>query len=356
MVPLSVPLSPLLGAPVQAVPWYRSRNGRIGLVVGATALVVGGGLTALLLARGGGGGGARGKIVEAVALVGASQAKVSAAVAPDGSAQQTLTLLRDASTELASTLDGATTQIRQAAPAATDAGLVNAALETHRKYAAALVKVGIQPLSANVAQLEQAETLRSQALTSYAALRQRVPIPDVSLTASLAPLSAKIRAVQKADLQVKTFTSRMNQLLQASSQGRGEISSVIARTEACNLPPDQASTQISSVADNRQSVLNQIAGITPPTPAMQRVLDTLQEALTHSREADRQYAQWVLNQTSWYYAPPVGCPSGRMPRDEFHARASSESAAATAAKRRFVDLYNPLAQRYGLPTWTESRI
>jgi hypothetical protein len=84
---------------------------------------------------------------------------------------------------------------------------------------------------------------------------------------------------------------------------------VIAQTEACSLVPEEASARIASVADNRESLPNQVARITAPTSATRAALDELQTALVHSRDADRLYAQWILGQTAWYYTTPVGCPS-----------------------------------------------
>jgi len=103
-------------------------------------------------------------------------------------------------------------------------------------------------------------------------------------------------------------------------------------------------------------VLDEIASLDPPTPAASAATDTFHTALQHSHEADRYYASWVRNQTTWYYTVPVGCLGGNMPKDSDKVAGDRESALATAAKQRFVRQYNPLATRFGKKTWTETDI
>ena len=346
--------APVAAAAAGGASWARSRNGKIAIGVGVALLAIGGGTAGALLFTGGGGDSKK-SIGEAIAPVLASQRLVRDAVG-SGLSRSTLVQIHSRSTDLMGKIDAATTQVRAMHLSASDLALVEKALANHRSYAAGLAAAGINPATVDPDRFERASIYGDRAVASYEALRTRATIADVPIPSRLGALTAKIKGNQRADLDVKTFVDRTERLLEESTNGRGEIASTIAATERCSLTPEDAGRRIYSVADNRQSVLDQISGVNPPTPATQRIMDTLQLALTHSREADRHYAQWIANQTSWYYASPVGCPTGQMPRDSYHAQASSESGSATDAKARFVAMFNPLARTYHRREWSEGQI
>lgn len=326
----------------------RTRNVGIAAGIGGIAVIAAVG-TFLLLGR----EDSSDKVAAALNGVSVSQTKLDAAV--KAANPNRLAPVAPAAKAVLAALDTAEQDI----VAAGNDGTVQsaqAAVDAHRAYATSLSKVSPDARKTRVADFDDAEKYRTDAQAAYTTLSGKAEIPAIPLTGSLSNIRQRVSALQGDELRLKTFTVKVDRMLNEAANGRGEIGRVIAETQRCQLAPEDAASQIDSVADNRQSVLNQLAALSAPTPKAQQVLAALQRGLTHSREADRQYALWIRNQTSWYYLPPVGCPSGVMPKDEFFSRAANESAQSTTAKRQFVALYNPLARRFGLRQRAESGI
>ena len=203
-------------------------------------------------------------------------------------------------------------------------------------------------------QLIDLDSARLSLAMRYAGLDFVSPKP--ALTNSFEGLSQRLLVSAELASKVKAFYRRLDQLLTQSVSGRGEIISSISATQRCELAPEQAARQIESVAENRQSLLDQVNALNAPTASTRALLNELHNALVHSREADRQFALWVRNESDWYYTQPVGCLGGDMPVDAAHARAGDESGLASAAKQRFVSKYNPSARKYGLRTRSAGEI
>jgi hypothetical protein len=159
---------------------------------------------------------------------------------------------------------------------------------------------------------------------------------------------------QQADMHA--FLAKMENFFAQSSQGRQQIVSAIGQVQDhCSISPDQASQQISQVADNRQSLLDQASAVTvPQSPAARSILSNFQQALQHSINADNDYSAWMENLFIYYYEPPQGCP-GAVPTDNNYSNAVSEDSQASAAKQALVQVFDPAARRYGLRAdWQES--
>ena len=73
----------------------------------------------------------------------------------------------------------------------------------------------------------------------------------------------------------------------------------------------------------------------------------LVQALTHSLQADQKFVAWAQNTTT------NGC-TGHAAHDSEYAAAQTASSGATTSKQSFVQLWNPIATRYGLSTRSES--
>lgn len=343
-----MPLAATVSADTPPSSSTRNRNIGIAAGVGGIAVLAAVG-TFLLLGR----EDSADKVAAALNGVSVSQTKLDAAV--KAANPNKLAPVAPAAKAVLAALDTA----EQSIVAAGSDGTVQsaqAAVSAHRAYATSLSKVSPDARKTRVADFDDAEKYRTDAQAAYSTLAGSAEIPAIPLTSSLDNVRRRVAALQGDELRLKTFTVKVDRMLNEAANGRGEIGRVIAETQRCELAPEDAASQIDSVADNRQSVLNQLAALSAPTPKAQQVLAALQRGLTHSREADRQYALWIRNQTSWYYLPPVGCPSGVMPKDEFFSRAANESAQSTTAKRQFIALYNPLARRFGLRQRAESGI
>jgi hypothetical protein len=148
--------------------------------------------------------------------------------------------------------------------------------------------------------------------------------------------------------ELRTLVSRIENVLTQAAAGRREIAAALTAGFECTISHREAGTRIASVADNRQSVLDQLSGFRAPTREADQVVTLLQQSLQHSIEADRHYRDG-------FFAVPSGtrCPL-HVNRGFTLARESDVS--ATAAKRRFVAAFDPLARRFGRRTWSAGEI
>ena len=137
------------------------------------------------------------------------------------------------------------------------------------------------------------------------------------------------------------FVNRIENVLSQSAAGRREIAGAITAARDCKIPNADAARQIESVRVNRQSILQQLFSYSGPTPATDRMVTMLQQALQNSIEADRHYEAWFLSST---HCPP--------PTNESFELAQASDQSATSAKERFVTRFQPLASSLHERVWT----
>jgi hypothetical protein len=160
----------------------------------------------------------------------------------------------------------------------------------------------------------------------------------------------------KANQDYSAYVQSLENIVQQSTQGRGQIGAATSGVEDCTILPNNASEQINSVISNRTSILNQIAGLgPPPNPEAANLASLLQQALQSSIQADIHYKGWMdYLYANYYYEYPVGCPRGNAPTDSEFDLARAADANSTQLKQQFVDAFNPVATRFRLPTWQEN--
>jgi DNA-binding winged helix-turn-helix (wHTH) protein len=142
---------------------------------------------------------------------------------------------------------------------------------------------------------------------------------------------------------LRTFVDRIENVLEQSAAGRREVGAALAAGLNCAISPQEAGRRIGSVADNRQSVLDQLGGLQAPTQQAADAVTVLQRALQDSIEVDRHYRDGFRALTN------ARCP---VPRNRDFLLAAPADARATAAKRQFVAAFNPLARRFERQTWS----
>jgi DNA-binding winged helix-turn-helix (wHTH) protein len=181
--------------------------------------------------------------------------------------------------------------------------------------------------------------------------RSRVVV--VGLLVALAALAAGIVIASRGHAsghpeasaaQLRTFVDRIENVLQQAQAGRREIRAALAAGFNCSISPHEAGQRIASVADNRQSILGQLGNFATPTQSADDSVTFLQRAFQQSIEADRHYRDAFFENAQ----SGAGCP----PRQNASFRLAARSnARATAAKRRFVAVFDPLASRFGRQIW-----
>jgi serine/threonine-protein kinase len=148
-----------------------------------------------------------------------------------------------------------------------------------------------------------------------------------------------------AAAELRTFVDRIENVLVQSAAGRDEIGTALSAGFNCSISPQDAGQRISSVADNRQSILEQLGSLQTPTQQSGDVITILQRAMQQSIEADRHYRDgFVAVGTS-----KTGCP---LPPNPNFKLAGMSDARATAAKERFLAAFDPLAKRFHRRTWS----
>jgi hypothetical protein len=144
---------------------------------------------------------------------------------------------------------------------------------------------------------------------------------------------------------LRTFVDRVENVLQQAQAGRREIRAALTAGFNCSISPHEAGQRIASVADNRQSILGQLGIFATPTQPADEAVTFLQRALQESIEADRHYRDAFFENAQ----SGAGCPPRQNASFRLAARSNGR---ATTAKRQFVKAFNPLASRFGRPTWT----
>jgi hypothetical protein len=144
--------------------------------------------------------------------------------------------------------------------------------------------------------------------------------------------------------KLRTFVDRVENVLGQAASGRNEIRTVLAGGFDCSIPAAEAAQRLASVADNRQSILGQLGALPTPTRQSDDVVTLLQEALQNSIEADRHYRDGFA-----LVRPGTRCP---LPTNSGFRLAARSNGQATAAKRRFVAAFDPLAERFGRRSWS----
>ena len=177
--------------------------------------------------------------------------------------------------------------------------------------------------------------------------RKGVVVALVALLLALAASAVAILATHGSDAsdsELLPFVNRIENVLEQSASGRIEVSTALQAGLDCEITPAEAARRIESGAENRQSILDQVGGLSAPTTATDQVLTTLQRALQHSIEADRHYRAGFLG-----YPADARCP---LPPSADFDLATRSDREATAAKEDFVALFDPIAESVDRRTWT----
>ena len=137
------------------------------------------------------------------------------------------------------------------------------------------------------------------------------------------------------------FVDRIENVLAQSASGRREISAALTDGLGCKIPNAEAAQRIASVAENRQSILQQLGSMTAPTRGTDRMLILLQQGLQNSIEADRHYEAGFRSTTT--------CP---LPKNRSFDLAAASDRQATTAKELFVARFDPLATSLRRKAWS----
>ena len=140
----------------------------------------------------------------------------------------------------------------------------------------------------------------------------------------------------------------LSQLLAESASDRNAIVAAVNDVSSCgsNLATDAQTFQ--QAAASRQSLLSRLNALLDSNALPAQMLQDLTGAWQSSYQADQDFAGWANDENS------NGCTANDTSNSHYQA-ATEPDDQATANKQAFVNLWNPIASKYGLPTyqWNE---
>jgi Divergent InlB B-repeat domain len=162
------------------------------------------------------------------------------------------------------------------------------------------------------------------------------------------PAKPRAKPAKAGTAALVTFVDRIEGVLAQSAAGRRELAAAIGAGLSCSISPRSAGQRVGRVAASRQGTLGQVRRLQAPTQQARGIVTLLQRALQYSIEADLHYRDG-------FYAVPANsrCP---LPTNAGFRLAAQSDARATAAKRRFVAAFNPLAKRLHRKSWSVGKI
>ncbi len=143
-----------------------------------------------------------------------------------------------------------------------------------------------------------------------------------------------------------TQAAALSSLLDHSGTSRQSVINAVNNASGCTSLAGAAS-DLSRAADSRNALLAELDTLEfDALPEAAPALEHLRTAWRESASADAHYAAWAQAQAD------SGCGAGQPSKDAGDAA----SGRATAAKQAFVQAWNDIATRFGLPTRTELAI
>jgi hypothetical protein len=135
-------------------------------------------------------------------------------------------------------------------------------------------------------------------------------------------------------------------LLASSASQRSAIDSAYGDAANCGGGYPQDARAFRDAAASRRSLIGQLAALPGRQTLPAGMLSDLRGAWQASATADDDYARWADDEASG------GCTTS----DSWYSATGAPNQQATAGKMAFTAAWNPIAQRYGLPTYTQSEL
>jgi hypothetical protein len=169
---------------------------------------------------------------------------------------------------------------------------------------------------------------------------QSAPAPPASRSASPSPTAVSATASPSGPALAAEQATALGTLLKSSVKARTALHQAVRQVGACaNLPG--AISQLQEVVNQRSSEYGRASALTTSAlPGGARVKSALVAALGSSLKADRDYLAWARDRHSGGCTPTS--------QSSAYKAAFSASQRANVAKQAFVQVWNPVAARYGI--------
>jgi hypothetical protein len=138
--------------------------------------------------------------------------------------------------------------------------------------------------------------------------------------------------------------------LARSASVRPAIQPAIDGVRTCSQTPASGQASMQQAISTRQDILNGLRTLSPSgLPDGAQLINALTAAMQQSVTADRYYQNWMADFARLRYA----CRSDPGQNTNYLA-GQDASAKATAAKKAFLDIWNPMAPSYGQKTYSRA--
>lgn len=165
-------------------------------------------------------------------------------------------------------------------------------------------------------------------------------------TAGAAPTTSTSAAAASKQAE-KQAATRLAALLPQSGKDRTAVVSAYGNVQGCKMLP-QAVATFSTAARNRQTLLSKLATLPGRSALPAALLSALKQAWQASAQADTDYARWADDAIAH-------CKKGN-PKDPSLKASFGPDGQATSGKTAFVRLWNPIAGKFGLNTYTVGQL
>ena len=138
--------------------------------------------------------------------------------------------------------------------------------------------------------------------------------------------------------------------LARSASVRPAIQPAIDGVRTCSQTPASGQASMQQAINTRQDILNGLRTLSPSgLPNGAQLISALTAAMQQSVTADRHYQNWMADFARLGYA----CGSDPSQNTNYLA-GQNASAQATAAKKAFLDIWNPMAPSYGQKAYSHT--
>ena len=138
--------------------------------------------------------------------------------------------------------------------------------------------------------------------------------------------------------------------LARSASVRPAIQPAIDGVRTCSRTPASGQASMQQAINTRQDILNGLRTLSPSgLPNGAQLISALTAAMQQSLTADRHYQNWMADFARLGYA----CGSDPSQNTNYLA-GQNASAQATAAKKAFLDIWNPMAPSYGQKAYSHT--
>jgi hypothetical protein len=143
----------------------------------------------------------------------------------------------------------------------------------------------------------------------------------------------------------QTAAKGLAQLLASSASDRGAVVAAVNDVNSCGSGLSQDVQTFQQAVASRQQLVSQLSSLSGVSILPAQMIQDLSAAWQASIQADQDFAAWASDENSGN-----GCTSDDSENASYQA-ASGPDNEATADKKAFVSLWNPIATQYGLATY-----